>query len=297
MSKLLAIAGQVAAELTKLRPGEMWKVGESDDIYRLARLQCGDDPDKYLSVKYDSETEKLNVSGHRVWKNGCFYPNYESYPSDINVSAKKTPTVIARDVNNRLIEAWMPVYDAGRAKLQHYADVEIETCKRAEEIAAEFGGKVSESQPHVIDFHLPNLYVDVSMASASSVRFECRSMPLDVARAVLAALVAAAPPKRCKECESLLTGRGECMNAACDFHDMQQDAKFEKVAVSELVEGDIVKDLDSLWGKVASVSTSRNTTTLKLSPIGVVDEDTPDFIYTLPSTTKMRRYVRNPSGA
>lgn len=282
--QLHALADKIAAELTKLRDREAWLAIPFKPGDYIATIEQASEVKIYVNGNVDQHIYLHLDKADRITVGGCFprhsgniHPDANERPGSITVSATRSAEALARTINSRYVDAYMTAFAKGTAEIKRWTDSENAKEDLAASLAADYGGRVGDRNKCEVIFNLPATRPDIEVNSKSSVDFKLSSISPELARVLIAALVAHVPPKRCKKCNTLLGYRDMCMNADCDYHDVGQDSNMEKVHRSELVRGDVVKVLDE-WRIVKSIQDrgvvtfnslkvdDDSTTTLTLDP-------------------------------
>jgi hypothetical protein len=150
-SNINTIFEQVAQELSAIegqwswRPNPPdWSVGgyleeETSGVVLYARL---DKSDKFR-IRPDAPKDSRGQVPYVASKN----------PPLINVSISKNPSLIASDINRRLLPNWLPTYEQALAAIQESNQYESSTSQVAAEIAKIVGVQVSQREPRKVSFY------------------------------------------------------------------------------------------------------------------------------------------------
>ena len=157
-----------------------------------------------LSLFLNEREGKVEVSPTYPNKDGHWYPsryhNDNPRPGSINVGLTRTPKAAAADIQRRLIEAYLPVYEEGRKQLAARVDYEQRTRATVADIAAVLNEEDPSDRTTTVTRYvrLPGtpedeksiqdntVHVEVRVNSPTSVDLRFSSLPVDVAKQILA---------------------------------------------------------------------------------------------------------------
>jgi hypothetical protein len=146
-----------------------------------------------LGFYLNDRSGMIEVSGNFIIEFGNIYP-YDAYRrvSSINVSPARKPDVLARDIQKRLIDAYLPVYREGKEQFERYNAQDLETKRLATELARYVNDTRHEDGCTDIWHVLANpsnkdqtIRVDLRVNSPTSVTVKLSSITPDLAKKVI----------------------------------------------------------------------------------------------------------------
>jgi hypothetical protein len=195
-----ALYNGIAANLEN---GVGWRMDErrdSDDpnnFNRAEHLRLVSTSDPRMMIDFNMQSGanrgKVHVSGH--WPQGGDNMPYvsprdvrEESPS-INVSYAKGYPAIARDIERRFLPNYRRIFALCLASIDAHNSYEARKLANWQRVAAAKCLKQDyRHDQQRASINLPNSYGDVHMESADSVHLNMRSVPVDLAVAILAAI-------------------------------------------------------------------------------------------------------------
>lgn len=154
-----------------------------------------------LFISYDDRTKKISVTPCYVRENGVQYPySYKNDPplvGTINISVTRSAEAVAKDIQKRVIDGYLPLYEKGVQQLASIKDYEA---KKAA-IATEFAELLNDDRHrHGNDnvsryVYKPGCdkstsqkdtcYIEIQVNS-DGVNLKINSLPFDVAKQIIA---------------------------------------------------------------------------------------------------------------
>jgi hypothetical protein len=140
--ELRAITGKLKVEGFTLAPSVMDPDSSSyDRYYSAAKLVHKDGREIWLT--WSKNAGQIHVSAHLA-NDMHYFKSYNTHTPNINVSASKSPEVITRDIERRLVPEYTALYNECLTKLNASNAYEALSDRNVREIAKAFNAEICE---------------------------------------------------------------------------------------------------------------------------------------------------------